>query len=327
MVRRLEVAIEIAKKDKVEFERKMADKQLRAEIENKRLRILEADKAKKAKMKDLMDKAMTAYAEGKYIECEALAKRAMEVDPNELAASILVYKAKTERRFKLDKQNIADKEDGIARAFQDVDMTSIMDPEVQMHDIAMPKNFKDLTRERLRMNAMLEPKKDPHVLAIEAKLKDRVSINMDKQPLSEAITFLQNYTGLNIVLDPKALGEEGLTSSSPVSLQVNNVPLKGVLKLLLKPLGLTYKLEDEVILVTSPQADQSQTYPKTYYVGDLVIPPDRGGDARLPHAVLAPDPQQRRAETDVNGMQTMGAFAAGDPRFGQVAQRSGSGQG
>ena len=88
------------------------DKQLRAEIEMKRLRILEADKAKKAKMKDLMDKAMTAYAEGKYIECEAFAKRAMEVDPNELAASMLVFKAKTERRFKTDMQNRADKEDG-----------------------------------------------------------------------------------------------------------------------------------------------------------------------------------------------------------------------
>ncbi len=112
MVRRLEVAIEIAKKDKVEFERKMADKQLRAEIELKRLRILEADKAKKAKMKDLMDKAMTAYAEGKYVECEALAKRAMEVDPNELAASMLVFKAKTERRFKTDQQNHAAKEEG-----------------------------------------------------------------------------------------------------------------------------------------------------------------------------------------------------------------------
>ena len=135
MVRRLEVAIELAKKDKVEFERKMADKQLRAEIEMKRLRILEADKAKKAKMKDLMDKAMTAYAEGKYVECEALAKRAMEVDPNELAASMLVYKAKTERRFKPDKQTIADKEDGIATAFQDVDMTSIADPEVQLRGI------------------------------------------------------------------------------------------------------------------------------------------------------------------------------------------------
>ena len=57
MVRRLEVAIELAKKDKVAFEVKMQDKQLRAEIEMKRLRILEADKAKKVRMKDLMDKA------------------------------------------------------------------------------------------------------------------------------------------------------------------------------------------------------------------------------------------------------------------------------
>ena len=112
MVRRLEVAIELAKKDKVAFERKMKDKKLRAEIEQKRLRILEADKAKKAQMKDLMDKAMTAYAEGKYVEGEAFAKRAMEVDPNELAASMLVFKAKTERRFKTDLQNQDAKEEG-----------------------------------------------------------------------------------------------------------------------------------------------------------------------------------------------------------------------
>ena len=48
MVRRLEVALELAKKDKVAFEVKMQDKKQRAEIELKRLRILEADKAKKA---------------------------------------------------------------------------------------------------------------------------------------------------------------------------------------------------------------------------------------------------------------------------------------
>ena len=109
------------------------------------------------------------------------------------------------------------------------------------------------------MNAKLEPKKDPKVLAIEAKLKDRISMNMDKQPLSEAVTFLQNYTGLNIVLDPKALADEGLTSASPVSLVVNQIQLKTALKLMLQPLGLTYKVEDEVVLITSPQATQAQT--------------------------------------------------------------------
>ena len=86
MVRRLEVAIELAKKDKVVFDAKMKDKKQREEIEQKRLRILEADNAKKARMKDMMDKAMAAYAEGKYVEAEAFAKRAMEIDPNEVAA-------------------------------------------------------------------------------------------------------------------------------------------------------------------------------------------------------------------------------------------------
>ena len=82
MVRRLEVAIELAKKDKVVFDAKMKDKTARAEIELKRLRILEADKAKKARLKEFMDKAQAAYAEGEFCEAEAYAKQAMEVDPD-----------------------------------------------------------------------------------------------------------------------------------------------------------------------------------------------------------------------------------------------------
>ena len=69
------------------------------------------------------------------------------------------------------------------------------------------------------MNARLEPKKD----AQDAGDRDeaatsRSRVNIDKQPLGEAITFLQNYTGLNIVLDPKALTDEDVTSASPVDL-------------------------------------------------------------------------------------------------------------
>ena len=81
---------------------------------------------------------------------------------------------------------------------------------------------------------------------------------------------------MNIVLDPKALSEAGLTSASPVTLSIKKVKLKTVLKLLLKPLGLTYKLEDEVVLITSPGAAATGAkapYPKTYYVGDLLIKP------------------------------------------------------
>ena len=65
------------------------------------------------------------------------------------------------------------------------------------------------------MNARLEPRKDPKTLAIEAKLKEPISINVEKQPLGEAVKFLQNYTGLNIMLDPKALNDEGAHFGDP----------------------------------------------------------------------------------------------------------------
>ena len=213
MVRRLEVAIELARKDKAQYMVKMVNKKQREEIEQKRLRIFEADKAKKIRLKELMDKATGAYAEGKFVECETYAKKAMEIDPNELSASMLAFKAKMERRFKADKQTLADKDEGVTTALQQVDLAGVADPEVQLNGIKFAKNFKDLTRERLAMNARLQPRKDPKVLAIEAKLRESISINVDKQSLSEAVKFIQDYTGLNIVIDPKGVSDEGLTSA------------------------------------------------------------------------------------------------------------------
>ncbi len=278
MTRRMEVAIELARKDKVLFTAKMQDKNERAEIEKKRLRIFEADAAKKARMKEMMDKAQTAFQKGEYAEAEAYALRAQEIDPNEVAPVILAFKAKAERRWKVEMENKRLKEDAVVRSFQNIDELSIPDPEVQLKGIKFPKNFKDLTRERLRHNALLEPRKAPQTLAIESKLNDPVSVNMDKQPLQEAIDFLRNYTGMNIVLDPKALNDENITSATPVTLAANNIRLKTALKLLLNPLGLTYKIEDEVLLITSPQASLSSTISRPYYVGDLVLPMQRIGN-------------------------------------------------
>ena len=74
-------------------------------------------------------------------------------------------------------------------------------------------------------------------IAVEKKLNEPVTLNMADQSLDEAMTFLRNYTGLNVVLDPKALSEEGLSKDSKVNLQVNSIKLKTALKFLLRPLG------------------------------------------------------------------------------------------
>ena len=117
------------------------------------------------------------------------------------------------------------------------------------------KNFKDLTRDRLAMNAKLEPQERPEGHGDRGQAQGP---DLDEHGQAAPLRgdhVPQNYTGLNIVLDPKALADEGLSNASPVSLVVNQVKLKTALKLLLQPLGLTYKLEDDVILITSPHGD------------------------------------------------------------------------
>ncbi len=272
MVRRVEVAIELAKKEKATFDVKMADADARAEIERKRLRILEADNAKMAEVDALMKKAAESYDAGKLEEAEMFSKRAVEIDPNNLAATAMSWKARTERHYKRSMNNESAKEEGFLSAMHGVDEAMIVDPAITERGIAFPKDFKDLTVNRRELMARLEPRKDARTLAIEKKMTEDVTINFDKQPISEAVSFLENYTGLNIEIDPKALAEEGFTPDTPVSLSVNKIKLRKALELLLRPLNLTYVIDDEVILVTSPQSGAAKTYSKVYYVGDLVKP-------------------------------------------------------
>ncbi|MDX2035767.1 MAG: type II secretory pathway, component PulD, partial [Isosphaeraceae bacterium] len=275
MTRRLEVAIELAKKDKATFDVKMKDKTARAEIENKKLRILEADKAKKEQVAALMSKAEAAQAAGDWALAETLAVRVTEIDPNEVAGAMLAYKARLQRHYETGVKNKKAKEEGFLAALDAVDEAAIVNPDVVRDSISMPKDFKDLTNRRRELNKRLDNSATVASLAIQRKMEEPVSLNFKDQTLDEAITFLQNYTGLNIVPDNKAFLEEGITRETKVNLSVNGMKLKTALKFLLRPLGLTFRLEDDALLITSPQSSTANTFSRTYPVGDLVIGPNR----------------------------------------------------
>ena len=75
-----------------------------------------------------------------------------------------------------------------------------------------------------------------------------------------------------------------------MSLSLNNVQVKTALKLMLRPLGLTYKVDDEVVVITSPQATPAETFVKTYYVGDLIVPANRGAEVPIPQHLTDSSP-------------------------------------
>ena len=274
MVRRVEVAIELAKKDKVEFDKKMLVKDEKAKIEQKKLAILEADKVKKEAIKELMDKASKAEAEGNYAKAEELARRAVEIDPNNIAATIMVTKTNLQRHYETSVRDRKDKEEGFLTAMHEVDRAMVINPEVVGNGIAFPKTFKEMSDRRRQMQLRDNRPKSTSELSIEKKLNESIKLNFKETTLEDAVAYIQNYTGLNVMLDPKALNDEGLSRDSKVTLQFpNGVKLKTALVLMLRPLNLTYKPEDDVLLITSQQATRQNTVMWHYPVADLVVSP------------------------------------------------------
>ncbi len=77
----------------------------------------------------------------------------------------------------------------------------------------------------------------------------------DPTPISEVLRYVTlatatpNYAGIPIYLDPIALQQAEQTSSSPVTIDLINAPLKASLHVCLKPLGLTYEVKDGLLQV------------------------------------------------------------------------------
>lgn len=317
LVRRLEVAIELAKKDQVAFDEKMKEKNFREEIERKRLRILEADKAKQERMKQFMDKAMAAQAEGDWVEAEKFAKLAAEVDPNEIAATALATKARIMRHYERDKQIRSDAEESRLNAWQEVDAAAVVSEDVIKRSIDMGGDFKALTeRRRALAERLAYNPKSAKTVEIEKILNRPITLpNSDRMTLGEAIKYLAEYTGINIVPDQLALNEEGLTLDTPVNLTaVNNIKLKSVLKFMLNPLHLSYTIDDEVLVITSPQSGKAKMYTQVYSVADLVMSPAKINKNAMQspgNGFVAPPGLAGNSANDPNVLQAQAAAMTG----------------
>jgi type II secretory pathway component GspD/PulD (secretin)/tetratricopeptide (TPR) repeat protein len=306
MLRRLEVAIELAKKDKLSVEAKLADKEANADAQRTKLRILEADTAKAKQVAEMMEKAMAAQNDGDYAAAEAWAERVIALDPNNVSATAMATVTRVKRHYEEDQRIRDAKEEGVLNALHDIDSSSIINGDVLKNGISYPRNFLEMTKDRGRF-AEPESYKEPETLQVEKKLNETMSIDMPNGTLGEAVVFLRNYTGLNIVVDNVALQDEALTESTPVNnLILNNVKIKAVLRLMLEPHGLSYEIRDGVLVVTTPQS-KSRVFPRVYQVADLVVAPPR--NPKPPQQLLNPinnSPAPQQAQQDPNVLTTGG---------------------
>ncbi len=105
---------------------------------------------------------------------------------------------------------------------------------------------------------------------IEQALNKRIELRVRQVTLEEALHIVSQQVGINIVVDEPGLNDYGVTSTSEVSLSLQNIPARTVLELLLDPLQLGFVVQDEVVLVTNQARLQGQLEAVCYDVSDLI---------------------------------------------------------
>jgi hypothetical protein len=89
-------------------------------------------------------------------------------------------------------------------------------------------------------------------------------------PLEEVISSLQEDYGIPIQIDEPALEATGLDPTEQVTANLHNITLASALRLMLKRLNLVYIINDEVLLITTPEEADANLSTCVYNVREFV---------------------------------------------------------
>ncbi len=216
---------------------------------------------------DLMD-------EGRYAEAELVAKQVGVLAPNSQIATLLYQNARIHKRD-AEYTSIRDKKaDNFTDLMNAVDRSFLVPLEDQPMVFSDLKEWTKLTENRNRMSRAEQDGLSPAAHAIYEKLKQTVQVDFKNRPLSEVAKVLSDMTGIMIHIDPTGLASEGLQPDVPINLTTGSqlLQLRTALSLMLGQHNLSYRVQDEVLIITSARNTAEANYPKTYSVKDLVIP-------------------------------------------------------
>jgi len=225
------------------------------------------------KIAELVDEFNKLRDDQRFHEMEQVAQRLREIAPDDPVVQQVWENAKFIRRNYMNADVAQRKEGSFWQAMNDVQESSVH----TTHDGAEAvypdaQRWRDLTASR-RSGRDRNRRRSPKELEIEQSLRKPVLMRYQNEPLTAVIEDLSKATGVNMVLDLRGLNQEGVSSDTRVSLNINSeISLKSALNLILEPLHLGYVVKDEVLKITSEQLRAGEVYTEVYSVADLVVP-------------------------------------------------------
>jgi len=214
------------------------------------------------RLNQLLSMARVQFERGRYEECEDICQRVIEIDPLNREAKALVHQSRQKRHEYREDELYEQTQHERRGTMLMVEETAIPYTEA----VRYPANW-DKILKRVEKAGKIDQADEPEwAQEIRRKLDRKVSFEFVDTPLTEAVTFLQTLTKVNMILDPRAVESKGNT---PINLKVTNMTLQLALDWILKLADLDYALRDSAIFISTRENLKGDVVLRIYDVRDL----------------------------------------------------------
>ena len=262
------IARSTARKVKAEKERRDAENreaQKIKEVEERRVR-----QARKARITALFRDANLAMQRNQFDVAREYSEQILRLDPGNQTAAKLKGIAREASIATDEAQTRLNNKEQWKRTFEEVRRAAI--PQVQ--EVVFPEEWLRVqtNRKAYGIGTGAAVKTDPRTREIENILATTiVNINFEETPLQDAVNFLAQYAGVNILVLP-AVGEEKSEDDLLVSLQADDITVKAALDLIAVTKGLAHRIEKGVVQITTETEGAGPLVLDIYDVKDLTVP-------------------------------------------------------
>jgi RNA polymerase sigma factor (sigma-70 family) len=102
------------------------------------------------------------------------------------------------------------------------------------------------------------------------KLGEPVNLNFQQISVRDALEYLRERSGLNLMVDRSVASPDEDKLERRVTLRLEGVPLRTALRYVMQEAGLSYAIEDGILVVSATPDSERNLERRVYPVGDLV---------------------------------------------------------
>jgi hypothetical protein len=133
--------------------------------------------------------------------------------------------------------------------------------------VEYPKYWAQLTESRKNFTGNKLSAKEVTVLKA---LNSTLSVNFKEAQFKDVLDYLQEKTGLAILVDEGSMKDKGVEYNDPVTFKINKVTVRTILRKILLDRGLSYIIKEGTIHVVSVERARDSMTVRTYPIDDLI---------------------------------------------------------